>query len=231
MIGLHKHWPDFLELQVTEYFAYIDLKKELVAISNAPLLGGSQAINGILNYKVAKEASDPELLLPPEIALQQQIATLKLTEPCLGLMTAASMKSFRFHYDIVAGYQLLFAVTVGLANTRRIGDSADYREIHPQALPHGTINLMLITDAPLSPSAQQEGFALLIEAKTAACYDEKIISPISGRPATGTGTDVTVIAARKATDTISYCGKHTLLGEKIGGGAYAVVVDALQGCL
>lgn len=227
MIGLHKSWPDFLDISVTENYSYIQLKQDLIAISNAPLLGGQQNIKGILNYKVAKEPSDSETLLPPDITLQQKIAELGLVTPCLGLMTAASMKSFRFRYELIAGYQLFFAVTVGLANSRRIGDFADYQEIAPSALPSGTINSMLITNIPLSPAARLEGFALLAEAKTAACYDLQITSEKSGKPATGTGTDVTVLASGQDSEMIPFCGKHTLLGQWLGHAAYDAITASI----
>lgn len=235
MIGLNERFGDLTHIHVSEDCCRVDFLHPMRCISNAPWLGGmSEQVRGLLNLKVSKAAElDPVTGEPEPISqtFQRSFDSLAISTPYAGMMTAASMNSFRCRYLSVQNHNLLCGVTAGLANARRVGDSADETTIG-QIHPPGTINLWLITDAPFNPAAQLEAFALLCEAKTAACYDKGISSEKSGQTATGTGTDVTLVASRQSkAAAIPYCGKHTLLGEKIGGCAYEAVADAIQACL
>lgn len=236
MTGLDLHIADLVHISVNASYCHWDFLQPLRCVSNAPWLGGfTDNALGLLNLKVNKtaelnlETGEPE---PLETTFQRHMEQLQLKAPCLGMMTAASMNSFRYHHQTTGEYQVICGVTAGLANARRVGDRADDNAIHTIRPPAGTINVALITNAPLTPSAQQEAFALICEAKTAACYDKHILSKKSQQMATGTGTDATLIAC-KADEPIAipYCGKHTLLGERIGACAYHAVAQSLQACL
>ena len=242
LIGLHEYFPELLTVQVTEHFCRLDFAHPKTTFSNAPWLGGfQQQVHGLLNLKVSKEAEldletgEPE---PLDKTFQRVYRQQDIAERTVGMMTAASMKSFRFRYELIEGFAFWIGVTAGLDNARRIGDTADDSELHfskPQ--PAGTINLMLITNAPLSQAAALEALALLTEAKTAACYDRQIVSRQTKenkkQMATGTGTDATLVAIPEPNGQpeILYCGKHTLLGERIGQCAYDILTDTLQACL
>ena len=242
LIGLHESFPDLLRVQVTADACRLDFASPKTTFSSAPWLGGfQQQMRGVLNLKVSKDAEldletgEPEPLDKtfPRVYREQGMA-----ERTVGMMTAASMKSFRFRYELIEDFAFWIGVTAGLDNARRIGDKADDTELHfSKPLPAGTINLMLVTNAPLSQAAALEAFALMTEAKTAACYDRQIISRQTGgnekQLATGTGTDATLVAIPEPSGQpeILYCGKHTLLGERIGECAYDILADTLQACL
>ena len=244
LIGMTESFPDLAEVALRESFCRITFARPMSTFSNAPWLGGFQpALNGLLNLKVSKiaeverETGEPE---PLDRTFTRSVQEQQLSGHWAGMMTAASMKSFRYQYEDVEGYSLLVCVTAGLNNARRVGDAADDPLLHfspEQPLPVGTINLMMVTAAPLSQAAALEAFALLTEAKTAAGYDKGVGSPVSGKTATGTGTDATLVAIptlqqhTPVTPEILYCGKHTLLGERIGHCAYAILSDTLQACL
>lgn len=238
LIGMTESFPDLATITVKEDYCRVSFSEPMDCFSNAPWLGGFQrSVNGLLNMKVAKTAT-PE---PLDKTFARSFAEQGLSGAWAGMLTAASMKSFRYAYDIVHGYPLFICVTAGLNNARRVGDPADDTLLHdstPQ-IPRtvGTINMTLATAAPLSQAAAMEAFALLTEAKTAACYDKLVSSPVSGNTATGTGTDATLVAFPSQNNTaalhreILYCGKHTLLGERIGQCAYGILADTLQACL
>jgi adenosylcobinamide amidohydrolase len=62
-----------------------------------------------------------------------------------------------------------------------------------------------------------EALAIATEAKAAAVLEAGVASRRSGLAATGTGTDVVVIAAPKHGAVARYAGKHTDVGAAIGG--------------
>lgn len=221
----------FVQWQVSQGDVRFIFSNAMRCVSSAPFNGGVVDAQAILNLKVDKE--DRGVEETPQQTLIRTIREWGLPTPCVGLMTAAWMESFRLQCVEAGRYQILCAVTSGLANARRVGDPADSQELFEQP-PVGTINLFLITDAPLSAAAQFEAFALLVEAKTAACYDHQVISPKSSEIATGTGTDVALVASPVLMETdsqVPWCGKHTLLGECIGRAAYEVVSESILACL
>lgn len=234
MIGLNQNIAGIGDIVVQQDCSIIQFNQPLSCVSNAPWLGGSTCnIDGVFNLKVSGDNND-QVNPTIEQTFANALYEKQLSGNFVGLMTAASMKSFRFCTTQVGDYSLICAVTAGLANARRIGDEADFHHLGEEKLPAGTINTVFATNAPLTPSAQLEAFALLTETKTAACYDANILSTKSKKIATGTGTDATVVASQHSDDsdlTIPYCGKHTLLGEQIGLVAYEAISNAIQGCI
>jgi len=106
--------------------------------------------------------------------------------------------------------------TVGLGNALRAGDPPG------PAARIGTINLLCCCSHPLAEEALVEALALAAEARTAAVLEAAVPSRMTGRPATGTGTDCIVVAAPVASAPARYVGKHTVFGSLIG----AAVMEA-----
>ncbi len=126
------------------------------------------------------------------------------------MMTAASMNTFEIKKEFIDRTEILILVTAGLSNARRVGDKADYNN------DAGTINIIMYTSAILTEAAMIEAVMIITEAKTAAIEELKIISPISGKLATGTGTDSVAVISGYGPEKYEFCGKHVLLGEIIG---------------
>lgn len=90
--------------------------------------------------------------------------------------------------------------------------------------PPGTINTVVVINAPLSTGAIVEAYAIVIEAKCAACADLRVkcAKSMYGDLAQGTGTDCAVLLTPRMSSTanddviIEYAGKHILLAEMIG---------------
>ncbi|MBF6558899.1 MAG: adenosylcobinamide amidohydrolase [Candidatus Binataceae bacterium] len=105
--------------------------------------------------------------------------------------------------------------TAGCSNALRAGDRAT-----AGAPAVGTINLIVTINRPLNGAAMAEAIQIATEARVIAVQAAGVVSVVSGKPATGTGTDCITMAApapdRENRDgTIVYCGKHTVAGELI----------------
>jgi adenosylcobinamide amidohydrolase len=118
--------------------------------------------------------------------------------------------------------------TVGLGNALRAGDPAGVSGRI------GTINILLHVDAPLTDVALLEASAIVTEAKAAAVLEAGISSRRSGRPATGTGTDCTVVTCTLPHTRLrgaSYAGKHTAIGSLVGEAALQAVSEGIAAWL
>ncbi|MDR2450421.1 MAG: adenosylcobinamide amidohydrolase [Candidatus Accumulibacter sp.] len=94
--------------------------------------------------------------------------------------------------------------------------------------PHGTINVLLLTNARLSEGALAQAIIVTTEAKTAALEDLRVPSSYTqGAQATGTGTDSVIVVAGNDGPRVTYTGGHSRIGELIGKAVYAAVVEAL----
>jgi adenosylcobinamide amidohydrolase len=129
----------------------------------------------------------------------------------VGLLTGRDVRRYeieRIERDGVAAECL---ATVGLGNLLAVGDPTTLVRA-----PVGTINLLCRVSVGLTEEALLEASAIAAEARTAAVLVAGLRSPVSGRPATGTGTDCIVIAAPASVRADPFAGKHTACGSAIG---------------
>ncbi len=112
--------------------------------------------------------------------------------------------------------------TVGLGNALRAGDPAGI------AGRIGTINLLVHVDVPLTAVGLLEACAIATEAKTAAVHEAGIVSRRSGRPATGTGTDCTVVTCATVGVPLAYAGKHTRVGALVGAAVEKAIASGVE---
>jgi adenosylcobinamide amidohydrolase len=139
----------------------------------------------------------------------------------VGLMTARDVRRFEDVTVEVRGVRARCVATVGLGNARAAGDPPD--DVHLRAA--GTINLLCVVSVPLTEEALVEACALAAEARAAALLASSWPSPVSGRPASGTGTDCIVVAAPAVAsiEPERFAGKHTALGAAIGAAVHRAV--------
>ena len=135
----------------------------------------------------------------------------------VGLLTSADLAGCVDVERRIDGVAVRTVATVGLDNARRAGDPWD---VGP---PAGTINVLVRTSLPLADAALIEMLAIAVEARAMAVLEGGVASRRSGRPATGTGTDCTVVAAPCGEPVTAYAGKHTALGHLVG----ATVAEAV----
>jgi adenosylcobinamide amidohydrolase len=165
------------------------------------------------------QVDDADLAPPvdPAAFLAERLAVAGLPD-AVGLLTSADVAAF---VDVVRAVEHLAVrtvATVGLDNARRAGDEWD---VAPPAV--GTINVLVRASVPLGDAALVEMLAVACEARAMAVLEGGVASRKSGRPATGTGTDCTVVAAPCGAAVTDYAGKHTALGHLVG----ATVAEAI----
>ncbi len=122
--------------------------------------------------------------------------------------------------------------TGGVGNALRTGvDEANWMEWDGKYVNLlGTINIILLTNAPLSDGAMARAIITATEAKTAALQDMDARSSVSPQnQATGTGTDNMIIVSGKGPGkTIQCTGGHTKIGELIGVSTKIAVAEAIK---
>ena len=189
-------------------------------ISSAILNGGIVQASHLVNLRVPKRWATLEA---PEITLAKYCVDAGWSGTIVGMMTAASMDSFRIAKETVQDIDIVVLVTSGLSNPRRVGDRAEHRKMITQSKEIGTINIMVMTSTTLTEPAMVEALTIATEAKSAALHESGIRSPVSNKIATGTGTDSIAIVSGHGPETVRYCGKHVLFGEILG----RLVTDAV----
>jgi adenosylcobinamide amidohydrolase len=132
----------------------------------------------------------------------------------VGLITSRDLSRFRLETCCSGLISASCLATVGLTNAERVGT----RLANAHASP-GTINLLAVTDAPLSETTLIELSSIATQARTAAVMDHGP-TLFTGR-ATGTGTDCIVVGAPPGDET--FAGLHTEVGEAVGAAVYAAV--------
>ncbi len=216
-------------LDHTENHVHIALPAPRLVLSSAVLNGGWVRANHIVNLRVPQNFKGERTdFQPPEDTLADYSRTLGLSGRVVGLMTAASMASFRQVSLHAAPATVTVLVTSGLANARQAGETAEWRTIDQAAPAVGTINLILLTNLKLTRAAMVEAVMVATEAKTVALAQLDVTSPLTGQAATGTGTDSTVVVNGWQAPLARYCGKHVLLGEMMAQATIQALVNSLS---
>lgn len=151
---------------------------------------------------------------------------LRLTAEHLGLdpdhssgaMTAADMENAAVESLSYQELTVTAAVTAGIeTNAGRAGDPASYYEPSDKPVPLGTIVILLHMNCSMPPGILARALVTCTEAKTAAVQELAEGSRYSCGPATGSGTDQTMIVSDSESPLyMESAGKHSKLGELIG---------------
>jgi adenosylcobinamide amidohydrolase len=212
------------ELKQTPEHIYVVFNTERPVLSSAVFNGGACTASNILIMQVAENFDGTKQIVEnPENTLAEYCRQLQLSGTTVGMMTSASMDSFRLASRSAQGVAISVLVTAGISNARCAGDRADWRTFQTDADPTGTINIIILTNAMMSHAAMVESVMLATEAKTVAMRKLGVKSPVSGAIATGTGTDAIAVANGFGSETIRFCGKHVLFGEMLA----SVVIEAI----
>jgi adenosylcobinamide amidohydrolase len=212
------------ELKQSPEHICVGFSNEHPVLSSAVFNGGACTASNILILKVAENFKGTKQIVEhPEKTLAEYCRQLQLSGTTVGMMTSASMDSFRLVSRSSQGVEISAMVTAGISNARCAGDRADWRTFQTDANPAGTINIIILTNATMSHTAMVESVMLATEAKTVAMRKLGVKSPVSGAIATGTGTDAIAVANGFGSGTIRYCGKHVIFGEMLA----SVVIEAI----
>ena len=187
----------------------------------APLGGGRSRASLIINHQV--EIGERAATEAPRRHLSAVARSLG-HDPrrTVAMMTGAKVRRVAT-FTLTRGDLIVSAwCTAGCSNALRVGDSATVESMLP-----GTINLIVAINQPLSEAAMVEAIQIATEGRVAAVLDAHVRSTVSGKPATGTGTDCIIVACPDRLPAHDYCGKHTRLGELIGRAAMTSCSRAL----
>ena len=221
---------DKILVEQTPDHIHVQFDTPYQVISSAVLGGGFAQAGHILNLKVEKQSAVKNTdFKPPAAVLSGYCLKNNWSGVTVGMMTAASMESYRMVSAVRQAVDIIVLVTSGLSNVRRAGDQAEHREILPAVSDVGTINIICLTSAGMVPAAMIEAVMTVTEAKAAALQNLDIKSPVSNQPATGTGTDSMAIAADPKAEKIKYCGKHVVFGEILARLVIEAVTSSING--
>lgn len=208
-------------LELRDNCLIIRFAEPMKILSWAPFNGGLTQSDCIFNWQNDKFGSGDLQTL-----FKEKVRQVEIPPHSVGMITAAEIKNFKEAESNRGPLKVHSIVTVGLDNTRTVGDRAD---VEPgEGCKHsGTINLTVICNALPDLQGQAEAVQVATMAKTKALMDAGVLSKKSGNPATGTGTDCIVIAASGEIKE-NYCGMHTSLGQLIGETVYQSISQGIS---
>lgn len=180
-------------------------EQPLRILSSAVVGGGLAQARFIINRHVDKNYNHPH---PPH-DLRDFAAGCGIAEPFVGLMTAAYLDGVKTVTLRENGLTVSAVITAGFSNPTAAGLSL------PAVLTPGTINMIFLIDAQLSPAAMVNAVITATEAKTDVLLQRGISTP-AGHPATGTSTDAIVVACTGKGEPLPYAGPATVVGWLIG---------------
>ncbi|MDW8325016.1 MAG: adenosylcobinamide amidohydrolase [Anaerolineales bacterium] len=156
--------------------------------------------------------------------LHATAAVLGVTEPFVGLLTAARLDRAQVIVEQTEEAAVAVVLTLGISHPTAAG-------VTPAAAPlkarrPGTINTIIIADGCLPASARVNAVITATEAKTLALIEAGLRAPHGG-PASGTGTDAIVIASTERGNRFEYAGPIATLGALIGRAVRRAVMQAM----
>jgi adenosylcobinamide hydrolase len=205
-------------LERTPEALHIDSEIPLTVVSSAVVGDRLTETRHIINMSVASEYNNDE----PAHDLQTMAQGLGITEPFVGLLTAARLSEAQVMIETVGATTVAAVVTVGI----RLPIASGVTEAAVLNGP-GTINIILIADACLPHSARVNAIITATEAKTLALVEAGVRAPHGGL-ATGTGTDAIVIASTERGETHEYAGPIAPVGALMGRAVRRAMLSALS---
>ena len=206
-------------LSADERFLEVDFESPHRTLSWAIVGGGFGVHRRVVWHFVTRAELTEDV---DAIALFKQRLAARGFDSAVGLLTARYLRPYAdvaARHGNVAGRAI---VTSGLGNALRAGDPPENKSTV------GTINVLCHLSVRLSDAAMLEAMALASEARTLALLELDYPSVLSGRPATGTGTDCIVIACPSEGVVHDYAGKHTEVGAVVGQSVYGAMRRATQ---
>ncbi|MEQ1574704.1 MAG: adenosylcobinamide amidohydrolase [Vicinamibacterales bacterium] len=201
--------------------------------------GQTDRVRFLLNHQSCEGAGHHELhRLITEVGHEEYHRRTCVEASLPAEQTAMMGTAANMHYAAVAtetdlSLSVTAVVTGGVeTNATCAGDSATWRETQTgfEKIPAyaGTINTMLVVNAPLTDSALARAVVTMTEGKSAALQRLAVPSRQSSDLATGTGTDQYCIAVVAGQGALSSTSPHVKLGELIGRAVRTATLEALR---
>lgn len=177
----------------------------LTVLSSAVVGGGLTCVRYLLNRHVHRDYDNAD----PVADLVAFAADQGITEAFVGQMTAVTLRHAQVLTRRMEELTVAVVLTAGMGNASAAGLSP------PAPLRPGTINLLLLIDACLTPAAMVNAVITATEAKTHVVLAHGTRTP-EGWAATGTSTDAIAIASTGRGPVLPYAGPVTPVGWLIG---------------
>jgi adenosylcobinamide amidohydrolase len=216
-----------LTLSADERFLEVDFGAPQRTLSWAVVGGGFGSFQRVVWHFVRRAELTPGV---DAVALLRERLAAGGYGSAVGLLTARYLRPYADRQATFGSTDARAIVTCGLGNALCVGDPPVHVEA-PSAqasAPLGTINVLCRVSQPLDELGLIEALAIASEARSAAMLELRYPSVVSGKPATGTGTDCIVIACPNGALPHSYAGKHTEVGAAIGEAVYAATRRAAE---
>lgn len=187
------------------------LPRPCTALSSAPWGGGFSKPRAIVSRSVAHDWACPD----PAAEMRGYLERLGLPPAqTLGLLTAVGMAELRVAQGSRAGWRVHTLLTAGVGNAAAAGGR------WPLETPHaGTINLIVLVEGALSPSALVGAVGSATEAKVAALHRAGVRTRF-GEAATGTTTDTVTVVNLAERPRSPFAGLATAPGHLIAETVY-----------
>jgi len=188
----------------------------LTVLSSAVVGGGMVCVRYLLNRHVHRDYK----CLDPIADLVAFARSQGIREAFVGLMTAVSLQKARVITQRAETLTVAAVVTAGVSNATTPGVSA------PMTPGPGTINMILLIDACLTPAAMVHAVSIATEVKTQVLMARGVRTP-EGDAATGTSTDAMAVASTGRGMPLLYAGPVTRVGWLIGRCVRTALEEAL----
>ncbi len=208
-----------VKLEMCDEAAILASEQPLLTLSSAVVGGGMQQSSVIINRHVPLGYDCTH----PIEDLHSFARERGIMRPFVGMMTGVPIHGTRvssFQHD---GLLVTSVITAGVGNAMTAGVS------EPVSLRPGTINITVLIDALLTPSAMVNAVLTTTEAKSGTLCACAVCSD-AGEHATGTSTDAIVIACTGRGEELPYAGPATAVGYSIARSVRTALLDALEPC-
>ena len=209
------HFPG-VELTCTSEVLIVSSQQPLEVLSSAIVGGGLVRARYLLNRHVHRDYNCAE----PAADLVAFARERGIMEAFVGQMTAVSLHKAQVMTFCAEALTVALVVTAGISNTTTPGLTP------PVTTGPGTINMILLIDAHLTPAAMVNAVITATEVKTQVLMARGIRTP-EGDAATGTSTDAIAVASTGHGPILPYAGPVTLVGWLIGRCVRTALEDAL----
>ncbi len=197
----------------------------LQVLSSTVIGGDIKETEHIMSVRVPDDPDQRELALRrPRAFLRERSQALGNQEPVVGLITTLDHERLEVATHSEGNITVAALATVGLTHLSAPGR---HNVVYTGEDRAGTINLVVLADARLSPEAEVRAATLATEAKTLALF-EAGVKTSDGTVATGTSMDTIIVASTGRGPFFRYSGSSTLLGHLIGRAVYDVVAAGVK---
>ena len=197
----------------------------LKVLSSTVIGGDMKETSHIMSVRVPNDPTQRDFALKrPRAFLRERAQALGNQNPVVGLITTLDHERLQVATHAEGDIKVAALATVGLTHLSAPGRHNVVYTGEGQA---GTINLVVLADARLSPEAEVRAATLATEAKTLALFEAGVKTG-DGSIATGTSMDTIIVASTGRGPFFRYSGTSTLLGHLIGLAVYDVVSAGVQ---